>query len=46
MKYRNVPVRMTSTGGAHHHSMTDGKSLCNRSLNQTLDPGNRHKYER
>nr|DAH14591.1 MAG TPA: hypothetical protein [Bacteriophage sp.] len=23
-KYRNVPVRMTSTGGAHRHSLMDG----------------------
>nr|DAJ09453.1 MAG TPA: hypothetical protein [Caudoviricetes sp.] len=23
-KYRNVPVRTTSTGGAHHQSLTDG----------------------
>lgn len=35
MKYRDVPVRMTSTGGAHRHSLTDGWSLCNRSLNQS-----------
>lgn len=34
-KYRNVPVRMTFTGGAHHHSLTYGWSLCNRSLNQS-----------
>lgn len=34
-KYRNVPVRMTSTGGAHHQSLTDGRSLYNRSLNQS-----------
>lgn len=40
MKYRDVPVRMTLAGGAHHHSLTDGNSLRNRFLNQTLDPGN------
>lgn len=34
-KYRNVPVRMTSTGGAHHQSLMNGRSLCNRSPNQS-----------
>lgn len=34
-KYRNVPVRMTSNGGAHHHSLMDGRSLCNRFSNQS-----------
>nr|DAM89607.1 MAG TPA: hypothetical protein [Caudoviricetes sp.] len=26
---------MTPTGGAHHHSLMNGRSLCNRSLNQS-----------
>lgn len=32
---------MTSTGGAHHQSLTDGNVYTTGSLNQTLDPGRR-----
>nr|DAL58718.1 MAG TPA_asm: Methyl-accepting chemotaxis protein, phycoviolobilin binding, SIGNALING PROTEIN [Caudoviricetes sp.] len=30
-----MPVRMTPTGGTHHHSLMNGRSLRNRFSNQS-----------
>nr|DAH97067.1 MAG TPA: hypothetical protein [Caudoviricetes sp.] len=38
MKYRNVPVRTTSTGGAHHHSLMDGNVYTTGFLTRVVDP--------